>query len=124
MQALLKSKRTSLVPLFKLVDEVTRVRMEVTGTLEAYGAVFVGGDHAKSCFLGWRQDTFPSMLRPLQSPPKFTVQQRDQLNLNYLSLGQEVKNTIQQRSQALFDVNKVNHFNLPSIYARICIYNS
>ena len=47
MFASMRSQRTSLVPLYKLADAVTRVKMQVDDTLDSSGAIVIPDD----CFL-------------------------------------------------------------------------
>ena len=44
MFASMRSQRTSLVPLYKLGDAVTRVKMQVDGTLDSSGAIVIPDD--------------------------------------------------------------------------------
>ena len=48
----MRLKKTSMVPLSKLADEVTRVKMEVDDTLDRCGADIIGEDHVDIFFLG------------------------------------------------------------------------
>ena len=85
-KAFLRLKKTSLVPLFKLADEVTRVRMEVEETMDACEAAVIGKDHVNAYFLGWGQESVPAMLRLLQFAPKFMLNSEDQPDLSDLGL--------------------------------------
>ena len=62
MQALLRLLKSSLVPLFKLEDKFTKVRMEVAHTTEAYEAVVVREDNAQAFFSCWGEDAVPAIL--------------------------------------------------------------
>ena len=86
MQASLSLLRAQLVPLFKLADEVTRVRMEVEETMDACEAAVIGKDQVNAYFLGWGQEFVPALLRLLQFPPKFTLKSEDQPDLSDLGL--------------------------------------
>ena len=44
MLVAMRSQRTSLIPLFKLGDVVTRVKMQVDDTLDSCGAVVIPDD--------------------------------------------------------------------------------
>ena len=50
MQASVRLERISLVPLFKLADEVMRVHIVVGDTLDRCQAEVVGEDHDDVCF--------------------------------------------------------------------------
>ena len=71
MQASIRSQRTSLVPLFKLADKVTEVRMEVLDIIEACKVTVFGEDDAKAKFIDCGLGGVSAMLPSLQSPPKF-----------------------------------------------------
>ena len=57
----LRSQRTSLVPLFKLGDTVTRVRLQVDYTLDSNGAVGVPDDNPEVGYSGWGEEAVSSM---------------------------------------------------------------
>ena len=73
MQTSMRQLRTLLLLLFKLVDEVMRVKMEVNNTLYGYGADVIGEEHKEACF---------------------TITGRDQLDLSDLNLDQDNQNKI------------------------------
>ena len=52
MFASMWSQRTSLVPLFKLWDVVTRVKMQVDDTLDSSGAVVIPDDSPEVGYFG------------------------------------------------------------------------
>ena len=78
----------SLVSLFKLLDEVMRVKIEVDDKLDRCEAEGVGEDNAEACFQGCRQESLLVIFKPLQSPPVFTIAQNNQLDLSELGLDQ------------------------------------
>ena len=51
--ASIRMQRTSLVPLFKLVDELTQVKRDMDDTLDGCGAAVADKDDPSSEFLGW-----------------------------------------------------------------------
>lgn len=81
MNASLISQTTSLVALFKLPDEVTKVKIQVDGRLDVCLAEVVGEDHVDACFSGWGDKDIPVLFRPLQSLPVFNLSSNDQLDL-------------------------------------------
>ena len=90
IQASLRLQRTSFISLFKLADEVTRVRMEVEETMDACEAAVIGKDHVNAYFLGWGKNrslqSVPARLRLLQFPPKFLLNLEYQPDLSDLGL--------------------------------------
>ena len=52
MFTLMRSQRTSLVPLFKLTDFVVKVKQQVDETLDISGAVVVSDDNPEAGFTG------------------------------------------------------------------------
>ena len=52
MFASIMSQKTSLVPLFKLGDMVTRVKMQVDDTLDSSGAVVIPDDDPEAGYSG------------------------------------------------------------------------
>ena len=49
----IRSQRMSLVPLFKLVEMVTKVKLEVDDTLDISRAAFIPEDDAEASYSGW-----------------------------------------------------------------------
>ena len=48
----MRSQRTSFVPLFKLGDEITRVKMQIDDTLDSCGAVVIPEDNPEAGYSG------------------------------------------------------------------------
>ena len=67
MQFSQRSQRTSLVPFFKLVYWVMKIKMAVNYTLERCGTLVVG-KALKDVFSGRGQEFIPVIFRPFQSP--------------------------------------------------------
>ena len=67
MFASMRSQRTALVPLFKLGDEITRVKRGMDDTLDSCGAAIVPRDSPEAGYSGWGQETVSAVFRPLQS---------------------------------------------------------
>ena len=61
----MKSQRTSLVLLFKLTDEVMKVKLEVDDTLDSCEAAIVGEDHEEAVFSRLGQELVPAVFKPL-----------------------------------------------------------
>ena len=55
------------MPLFKLMDEVMKVKLEVDDMLDSSGAVVIEENHPKAGFSGWGQEAVSALFRPLQS---------------------------------------------------------
>ena len=71
----MRAQRTSLVPLFKLGDEITKVKQEMKDTLDSSKAVVIPRDHPEAGYSSWGQETVSSVSRPLQSPPQINVEE-------------------------------------------------
>ena len=106
MQDSMRSQRTLLVPLFKLVEKVIRVKMEVDDPQDTCDTEFFGKDHDKACFLGGSMNP-PHNVQVLQSPPAFTLTSKNQLDISDLGLDQDTLDTIQKMARAVFHKNKV-----------------
>ena len=65
MFASIMSQKTSLVPLFKLGDMVTRVKMQVDDTLDSSRAVVVRDDNPAARFSGWGEEALSAVFKPL-----------------------------------------------------------
>ena len=66
----LRSQRTSLVPLFRLLDSVAQVKQKVDDTLDMSGAVVTPeGQPEVGPNPGWGEDDVPAIFRPLLSSP-------------------------------------------------------
>ena len=62
----LKAQRTSLVPLFKLLDRLVEVKQQVDDTLDMSKAVVAPVSHPDvGPYPGWGEDNVPAMFRPL-----------------------------------------------------------
>ena len=64
----MRSQRTSFVPLFKLGDEITKVKMKMDDTLDNCGAFVVPDDNPEAGYSNWGQETVSAEFKPLQSP--------------------------------------------------------
>ena len=108
MFASMRAQRTSLVPLFKLGDVITKVKQEVDDTLDGCGAVVVPRQHLSEGFTGWGQETVPALFKPLQCSPQINIREENpELFLDDLDhLDQATKDTIQERCKAKLDANK------------------
>ena len=81
----LKSQRTSLVPLFRLLDKVVQVKQTVDDTLDMSGAVVTPEDHPEAGpNPGWGEEDVPAIFRPLLSSPDLPLEQEesDELDLS------------------------------------------
>ena len=56
MFASMRSQRTSLVPLFKPRDTVTRVKMQVDDTLDSSGTVVTADDDPEAGYSGFGEE--------------------------------------------------------------------
>ena len=65
MFASIISQKTSLVPLFKLGDMVTRVKMQVDDTLDSSGAVVIPDDDPEAGYSGWGGEDVSRVFKPL-----------------------------------------------------------
>ena len=65
MFASIMSQKTSLVPLFKLGDMVTRVKMQVDDTLDSSGAVVIPDDDPEAGYSGWGEEAVSRVFKPL-----------------------------------------------------------
>ena len=106
MFASMRSQRTSLVPLFKLWNMVTRVKMQVDDTLDSSGAVVVPDDNPEAGFSGWGEEAVSAVFKPLQSPPQIDIPtEDDELQLDDLELDPDTVLKIQERAKAKLDKN-------------------
>ena len=69
MFASMKSQRTFLVLLFRLMDQVTQVKQQVDETLDICGAVVVQEGNPEAGHTGWGEEDVPAIFRPLLSSP-------------------------------------------------------
>ena len=74
----LKSQRTSLVPLFRLLDKIAEVKQKVDDTLNMSEAVVAPEGHPEAGpNPGWGEDDVPAIFRPLLSSPYVPLEQED-----------------------------------------------
>ena len=73
MFASIRSQRTSLIPLFKLRDAITRVEMQVDDTLDSSGAVVILDDCLEAGHSSWGEEAVSAVFKPLQSPPQIDI---------------------------------------------------
>ena len=99
----LKSQRTSLVPLFRLLDSVAQVKQKVDDTLDMSGAVVALEGHPEAGpNPGWGEDDVPAIFRPLLSSPEVPLEQEeeDELDLSDIEgLDEQVVAHIQQKAR-------------------------
>ena len=70
----LKSQRTSLVLLFKLLDRLVEVKQQVDDTLDMSKAVIAPVSHPDVApNPGWGEDDVPAMFMPLLIPPEASL---------------------------------------------------
>ena len=87
MFASMRSQRTSLVPLFKLRDAVTRVKMQVDDTLDSSGAVVIPDDDPEAGYSSWGEEAVSAAFKPLQSLSQIDIHtEDDELQLDDLDL--------------------------------------
>ena len=101
MFAWMKSQRASLVPLFRLTDQVTQVKQHVDETLDICGAVVVPEGDPESGHTGWGEEDVPTIFRPLlHSPQVPLVQEEDELDLSDIdSLDPQIAELIQKKGE-------------------------
>ena len=81
----IRSQRTSLVPLFKLTDFVTKVKQHVDETFDISGAVVVPDGEPEAGFPGWREEDVLVVFKPLVVPPQVIVKSEvDELDIDNL----------------------------------------
>ena len=103
----MRSKRTSLVPLFKLRYEVTTVKMQVDYTLDSRGAVVILDDDSEAGYSSWGEEAVSAVFKPLQSPPPiYMPTEEDELQLDDLDLDPDTVLKIPERAKAKLDKNK------------------
>ncbi len=69
----LKSQRTSLVQLFRLLDSAAQVKQKVDDTLDMSKAVVtLEGHHEVGPNPGWGEEDVPAIFRPLLASPEVT----------------------------------------------------
>ena len=62
-----------MVPLFKLGDVVTRVKMLVDDTLDGSRAVVIPDDCHEAGYSSWGEEAVSAMFKLLQSPPQIDI---------------------------------------------------
>ena len=101
------SQRTPLVPLFKLRDAVTRVKMQVDDTLDSSGAVIIPDDCPEAGYSIWVEKALSAVYKPLKSPPNIDIPiEDDELLLDDQELDPDTMLKIQERAKAKLDKNK------------------
>ena len=101
------SQRTPLVPLFKLRDAVTRVKMQVDDTLDSSGAVIIPDDCPEAGYSIWVEEALSAVYKPLKSPPNIDIPIEDnELLLDDQELDPDTMLMIQERAKAKLDKNK------------------
>ena len=98
----LKAQRTSLVPLFKLLDKVAEVKQMVDDTLDMSKAVVTPEGHSEvGPNPGWGEEDVPAIFRPLLSPPEVPLErEEDELDLSDIDgLPQAVIDHIQKKAR-------------------------
>ena len=113
----MRSQRTSLVPLFKLGDEITKVKVQMDETLDSCGAAVMTEDNPEAGYSGWGQETVSAVFRPLLSPPQIDLEtELDELELDDLGLDPDTVRVIQKRAKAKLDLNlkSANMLNGPN----------
>ena len=73
MFASMRSQRTCLVPLFKLGDLVTKIKMKVDGTFGGREAVVFLDSDLEAGYSGWGEEAVPAVFKPLQIPPQVAI---------------------------------------------------
>ena len=95
----MRSQRTSLVPLFKLGELVTKVKLQVDDTLDISWAVVVPDPEAG--YPGWGEEDVPAVFKPLLAPPQVTVNSEvDELDIDDQDLDSNTVRVIQERVKA------------------------
>ena len=61
----MRFQRASLVPLFKIGDLVTKVKIQVHDTLDGSGAVVVADGDPEAGYSGWGEEAVPAVFKPL-----------------------------------------------------------
>ena len=69
----MRSQKASLVPLFKLGEMVTRVKMQMDDILESSGAVILSDDNPYARFAGWGEEAVSAIFKSLQSLPQIDI---------------------------------------------------
>ena len=120
----LKSQRTSLVPLFRLLDRVVQVKQTVDDTLDMSGAVVTPEGHPEvGPNPGWGEDDVPAIFRPLLSSPEVPLEQEeDKLDLSDIdSLPQQVIEHIKQKAREKAALNREHAYRALNTLDGLCI---
>ena len=105
----LKSQRTSLVPLFKLLDKVAEVKQMVDDTLDMSKAVFAPEGHKEfGPNPGWGEDDVPAIFRPLLAPPEVLLEKEDnKLDQSHIEgLPEDIIEHIQEKDREKAALNR------------------
>ena len=105
----LKSQRTSLVPLFNLLDRLVEVKQEVDDTLDMIKAVIAPvGYPDVAPNPGWGEDDVPAIFRPLLLSPEVTLElEEEELDLSDIdNLPPEVMEHIQMKAREKAALNR------------------
>ena len=105
----LRSQRTSLVPLFKLLDKVAEVKQTVDDTLNMSKAVVASVSHPDVApNPGWGEDDVPALFMPLLIHPEVSLEQEDKdLDLSEIDgLAPEVIAIIQGKARDRAALNR------------------
>ena len=97
----MKSQRTSLVPLFRLTDQITQGKQHVDETLDICRAIVVPDGDPKLGHTGWGEEDVPTIFKPLlHSPQVSLVQEEDELDLSDIEgLDPQIAELIQQKAR-------------------------
>ena len=103
----LKSQRTSLVLLFKLLDKVAEVKEMVDDTLDMSKAVVTPEGHKEfGPNPGWGEDNVPAIFRPLQASPEVLLEDNE-LDLSHIDgLPEDVIEHIQEKAREKTALNR------------------
>ena len=104
----MKSKSTSLVPFFRLLDSVTQVKQRVDETLYICGAVVIPEGNPEAGFSGWGEEDVPAIFRPLLTSPQVPlVQEQDKLDISNIDgLDPQIAELIQEKARSKARLNR------------------
>ena len=103
----MRSQRTSLVPLFRLGDVVTKVKMQVDDTLDGSGAVVIPDDNPEEVHPGYGEEAVFAMIKLLQSPPQNDIKtEEDELELDDLEFEPDMERKIWEKVKIKHVKNK------------------
>ena len=116
----LKSQRTSLFPLFGLLDRVAQVKQSVDDTLDMSGAVVTPEGHPDvGPDPGWGEDYVQAIFRPLLSSPDAPLEQEEDVELDpsgIEALDQQVIEHIQQKAREKAVLNREHAYKALNTY--------